>query len=252
MGSADCIHPGPSRRERGLWGGPSPQPREEGAHHCTLYPDEETEAWRRTLLCVRSRGGARSQVPRGAPCPSIPLGVLQPGGAARTQHADREGTAGGAGPPYLDDGRAGGSGGGGVGLRLRLRAPCLPPSPGSQSRRHLPPAAWRAEPVGGAGARTSPARTPRGGHPSLLLQSTPTTLLAPGGWSLDAHTRTEQARTPVRTRRSDWGRLPSDQAEAGDSQTRLALRPGAPSLRGTGRGTRSPGASVFTLVKWKQ
>lgn len=214
-----------------------------------LRPGEEQCFVQGHALELEARSPALCQVPRGAPFPSIPPGVLQPGGAARTQRADREGTAGGAGPPYLDDGRAGGGGGGGV--RLWLRVARLPPSPGAQSHRLLPrqPGASGASGRGRGPAQAPPAR-PAGATPPFL--PTPAALLAPGGWSPGAPTRTEQARTPARTRRSDWGGLPGDQAAAGDSPTRLASCPAAPSLRGTERGTRSPGASVSTFVKWKQ
>lgn len=122
-------------------------------------------------------------VPRGAPCPSIPPGDLQPGGAARTLRAHREGTIGGAELPYLDDDRAGGGGGGGGGVWLRLRAPRRPPSPRAQSHRLHPP-----QPCGRgwwAGQRpgTSPARAPRGGH------SLPFHPLRPSSWPPEAGLR---------------------------------------------------------------
>lgn len=75
--------------------------------------------------------------------------------------------------------------------------------------------------MGGAGAGHEPRpRAPGRGHPSF--PTLPTALLAPGT-GLEARTRTEQACTPARTRRSDWGGLPGHQAEAGDARTRRSL-----------------------------
>lgn len=114
---------------------------------------------------LEARSPALLWVPRGAPCPSIPPGVLQPGGAARTQTGEVQLAA----PSCLtlDDGRAGdgGGGGGGGGVWLRLRAPRRLPSPGAQSHRLHPPQPCGRGWWAGQGPGTSPARAPRGGHP---------------------------------------------------------------------------------------
>lgn len=108
---------------------------------------------------------ARAPRPAGSPrraLPQHPSRVPQ----RETQHtprADRGGTAGSAGPPYLDDGRAGGGG-----VRIRFRAPRRPPSPRAQSHRLLPHSL-----AGGAGGRGRSLAQPRPRTPGppLLLHS---------------------------------------------------------------------------------
>ena len=143
---------------------------------------------------LEARSPEPRRVPCGAPSPSIPPRALQPGGAARTLRTDREGMAGGPGPPYLDDCRAGGCGGG---VRLRLRASRRPPTPGSQ-RRLLPPQARQAGPVGGARARHKPRpRSPRV-RGATTASSRPSPRSAPPGAGLGARTRAQNGRAPRR------------------------------------------------------
>ena len=220
-----------SRRELGPQGGLSQRRGAEGATIAPAIPVGKLrpgEGW----CFVSSRGGAGSLVPRAPPGPprlaqpSIPPRALQPGGAARTHRVPREGTAGSAGPPYLDDGSAGGGGGGGV----RLRAPHRPPSPHAQLRRLFPP----RQPGGrgrwaGPGPGTSPARAPRvRAHPSFPTLRT--ALLARGA-GLGARARAQNRRAHA----AEIG--------AGCPATRRRLGTGgptAPSLHGTGQGTRPP------------
>lgn len=148
------------------------------------------------------------------------------------------------GPPYLDDGRAGGSGGGGV--RLRLRAPRRRPSPRAQRRRLLP-----SSPAGGAGGRgRSPAHAP----PARPAGATPPSAPSwPPGAGLGARTRAQYRCAPWRTHAAVIG--------ADRWATKWRLRtvraaclhvPPLPRVVSWDQGLDLLVASVSPLVKWKQ
>lgn len=227
-----------SRREPGPRGGPSQQPREKGATNepailtGKLRPEEEQCFVQGHAKGLKARSPARR-----APHPSLSESCSRGGLSAhvpprRPHCADREGTAGGAGPPYLDDGRAGGGGGGGGGVQLRLRAPRRPPTPGAQSRRRLPlqpgGRGWRAGRGPGQRSALSPAPRVRPGHPFPPPRPQPRSWLPGAG--LGARTRAGNRRAHVAVIGAGcwppgggWG-----QAEP------PAPRPAVPSLRGVG------------------
>lgn len=202
----DSAHPGPGRPEPRPGGGPSSRPSEEGATiapptpNGKLRPGEEQCFVQGHAEGLEARFPAPRRVPAARPAPASLPGAAAGDAAPTARRPGRH--AGSAGPPYLDDGRAGGGG-----VRIRFRAPRRPPSPRAQSHRLLPHSL--AGGAGGRGRRLAQPRprTPRG-HPSF--STPPTALPAPRGWPRGVHTRTDPAHTPACTRRSDWGGLSGD------------------------------------------
>lgn len=197
---------------------------------------------------LEARSPAPRQVPRGAPSPSIPPQALQPGGAARTHRTNREGMAGGPGPPYLDDCRAGGGGGdGGGGVQLRLRAlrRRRVPEPSAAASSSPPKSAGGAGGRGKGQAHAPPSRPASSrGHPSFLQPSA--ALLAPRAGP-GARTRAQNGRAHRRAHAAVIGAgCLANRAEAEDSHTRLPSRPAAPSPSGLEQGTRSSGSLSFS------
>lgn len=209
VGGADSAHPGPSRREHGPWGGPSSWPREEEA---TIVPSISSGKLRpREKQCfvqghaegLEARSPAPGRVPASRPAPASLPGCCS--GETQHTHSAQTGKAWLAArsrPTLMTAAQVAVASGSGSELLAARRVP--EPRATASSPRSL---------AGGAGGRgRSPAQAPPA-HPSFFTP--PTALLAPRGWSRGVHTRREQAHTPARVRRSDWGVLPGDQAAAG-------------------------------------